>query len=350
MPDVRLWADVKSPSDAHVIASFVRNMPDVAFTITVRDRAEAIALATAYGLDFRPVGRDSPARVAKIVRYGTRVLQLHRGVPEFDASLSFNNMNAVLLARLRRKASITLMDNDLEFDATKWSIAKRMEMNVNLRADHLLVPDVFPLDAMIRMGARPSSIRTFDGYKEDLYVADFEPDPTFRETIPFDDYVVLRPEARNAVYVRHPHSLVPDLARLLGAAQQNVVYLPRTDSDRSLIPKGMPSIHIPTSPPNGLQLAWHARAVLTGSGSLAREAACLGVPAVSFFPERLLAVDGRMVREGWIMHSRDPLRIVEHVWAVSGRRSMSRERSRRVLQEVVAEVRRCVREGRSSRR
>lgn len=335
---MRVWADVKSPSDAHVIASFVRTLRDVPFTVTVRDRAEAVALARSYGLDFVPVGRDDPGRMAKVMNYGARVAQLHRAVPRFDASLSFNNMNAILLSRLRRRPSVTLMDNDLEFDAAGWSFAKRMEMKVNLRADHILVPDVFPLDQMVRMGARRSSIETFDGFKEDLYVADFQPDPDFPKTIPFEDYVVLRPEARSAVYVKEERTLVPDLARLLGEAGLSVVYLPRVAGDRDLVPQDAPHVHVPEKPPNGLQLAWHARAVLTGSGSLAREAACLGVTSVSFFPERLLAVDQRMVREGRIHHSRDPEGIVRHVLQAR-RRAPSLDRSRQVRDRVMGRAR-----------
>ena len=341
-----VWADIKSPSDAHVIAAFVRNMPEIPFVVTVRDRAEAVALARSYGLGFRAVGKDDPGRFAKVLNYGTRVAQLHRALPRFEASLSFNNMNAILLSRLRRRPSITLMDNDLEFEATKWSFAKRMEMKVNLRADHILCPDVFPLDEMARMGARRDRIVTFDGFKEDLYVADFAPDPTFRKTIPFDEYVVLRPEARSAVYVQESRTLVPDLIQGLGEAGLKVVYLPRVQSDRDLLPKDAPHVHVPAKPPNGLQLAWHARAVLTGSGSFAREAACLGVTSVSFFPERLLAVDQRMVREGRVYHSRDPKAIVEHVIAAKQRRQEGLQRSRKAQRTVLADVQRCMREGR----
>ena len=64
---------------------------------------------------------------------------------------------------------------------------------------------------------------------------------------------------------------------------------------------------------NGLDLCYHAEAVLTGSGTLAREAACLGVPAVSFYPSSLLAVDKSLIDKGWVFHSRQIFKIYDYV-------------------------------------
>lgn len=330
----RVWMDIKSPSDAHVIAAFYRHLKDFDFTITARDRAEAIAIARGYNLPFTAVGKDDPGRVRKVFNYAWRIPQLSGTIGKFDASLSFNNMNAILLARLRGKTSITLMDNDHEFVAGTWSLAKKLEMKNNLRATRIIVPEVFPLDLMVDLGAKPEAITTFDGFKEDLYTADFVPDPTFPATLPFDDYVVVRPEALSAVYVRKAASIVPDLLRALTAAGQNVVYLPRVPADKQHLPADSRNIIIPKTPPNGLQLIWHSKAVLTGSGSFAREAACLGVTSASFFPDTLLAVDRKMIAEGRVLHSREVDRIVPYV--IKERRSVpSTERSRKVRDSIM---------------
>ena len=47
---------------------------------------------------------------------------------------------------------------------------------------------------------------------------------------------------------------------------------------------------------------------------MAREAAVMGVPAMSFFPgQRLLAVDRDLVERGKMLHSKEPEEIVEYV-------------------------------------
>jgi hypothetical protein len=59
----------------------------------------------------------------------------------------------------------------------------------------------------------------------------------------------------------------------------------------------------------------------------------MGTPAVSFYPEELLAVDQKMVEDGWIFHSREPVEIVEYVLSAKKRKADT-ARSKRVQSEV----------------
>ena len=64
--------------------------------------------------------------------------------------------------------------------------------------------------------------------------------------------------------------------------------------------------------------------------TFAREAACMGTPAVSFYPgNELLSVDEEMIRRGWMFHSRDPEEIVEYVLS-SKRRKVDFSRSKNI--------------------
>jgi len=83
-----------------------------------------------------------------------------------------------------------------------------------------------------------------------------------------------------------------------------------------------------------LDACYYADAVLTGAGTLAREAACLGVPAFSFYAgKELLAVDQKMIREGWMTFSRDPDTLIQAV-KCSKRRDVNLSRSKAVQIEV----------------
>jgi predicted glycosyltransferase len=94
--------------------------------------------------------------------------------------------------------------------------------------------------------------------------------------------------------------------------------------------------YVPSEPVNGLDLCWFSQAVLTGSGTLAREAACMGVPAVSFFPEKLISVDEQLAKSNLLFHTREPERIVDYI-IKEGKRDRSRypEESKRVKAQVV---------------
>ena len=79
--------------------------------------------------------------------------------------------------------------------------------------------------------------------------------------------------------------------------------------------------------------------MLTGAGTFAREAALLGVPAVSFFPRNeFLTVDVVLQEQGKEFKSRDPQEIREYVLRSSiptSRTLGDTTRSKHVLAEVL---------------
>ncbi|HLF05670.1 MAG TPA: DUF354 domain-containing protein, partial [Thermoplasmata archaeon] len=185
-------------------------------------------------------------------------------------------------------------------------------------------------------------LEPFDGFKEDVYLADFVPDPVFASKLPARDYVVVRPEAVKAEYYpRGEPSIVPALLRALARESIPVVYLPRYLEDREMA-AGIDGVWIPPTPLNGLDLCWSARAVLTGSGTMAREAALLGVPAVQFIPGHNLAVDRSLEAKGWLAHIRDPELIVDHLRRAR-RKEFDQARPRTVLEGIMDRVLEIVR-------
>ena len=80
--------------------------------------------------------------------------------------------------------------------------------------------------------------------------------------------------------------------------------------------------------------------MLTGAGTFAREAALLGVPAVSFFPRNeFLTVDVVLQEQGKEFKSRSAKEIREYVLSASsqsqGRSLGDTSRSKKVLAEVL---------------
>ena len=78
--------------------------------------------------------------------------------------------------------------------------------------------------------------------------------------------------------------------------------------------RGYNNIFIPNKPLSGLDVCYYTKAMLTGAGTFAREAALLGTPAVSFFPGKIfLTVDKIMQDKGWEFKSRDVNEIYNYV-------------------------------------
>lgn len=332
---VSAWVDLVSPSHPFFFKALLGHLPEVDVTTTVREKTETVDLAETVGFEYRVVGRDFDNALLRKIGILLRTAQLALQAPTADVSLSSRNAMCILASKARGIPSIHFTDNDItaHVDGLKY---EKLYNRLEAMATHNVVPAAFETDELIKRGADPDSVHTYDGYKEDIYIADFEPDPEFTAQFPFEEYIVIRPEALGAAYVDAEQSLVPEL--LSGAAERDlsVVYLPRGRGDEVYAePYDETQVYVPDGALDGLQLAWHAKCMLTGSGTMAREAACMEKPAVSFFPNTLLSVDQEMVADERILHSRNPVAIIEYIDKL-GSKDLQPDlsRSKRVAKEV----------------
>ena len=337
---MKIWIDLINTPHPIFFKSLMKEFHQGYQTyMTARDRSETVALARGLGMAPKVIGRDFSNRVVKAVNHALRTIELFIRVPKFDVALAFGGSASITVARARIKPSVVFHDNDLIFTHT--TLVERLETRIMARADHIIIPSAFPTQVLIRRGAKAENIHQFNGYKEDVYIADYEPDPDFPARLPFNDFVVLRPEALFAAYVTQTRSIVPELINSLVANNINIVYLPRIEADLRHVELLREDRHlfVPKQALPGLDLCWYSQAVLTGSGTFAREAACLGTTAVSFFPERLLAVDQHLVNEGKVLHSRSIEEIIEYVASsFRSEKDPNLERCKEVKRQVVSIV------------
>jgi len=315
-----VWIDIKNSHEPLLFKSLIRELP-YKFYITAREYAEVIGLLDKYRMKYRKVGKyHAKGKFSKALYLLTRSLHLALAVPKYDFFLSHGSIYGIIASTIRRRPSITITDNDF-YNKTNKIIYEK--------STYMVIPQYAKYKRF-----KTNSVELFDGFKEDIYIADFEPNKCKNE-IPFSEYILIRPEAYKAYYLDNGFkSIVPELINLFTKENFNMVLLPRYEEEREKYAR-MKNIFIPEKPVNGLCAAWNARAVLTGSGTLGREAACMGVPAVSFFPgKELLSVDVELIRRGWLLHSRNPEEIVRYVLN-SERRNRSLERSRKVKEDVV---------------
>ena len=343
IPLSNIWIDLINPSHALFFRSLIPELNGHRISVTMRDRAETVDLTKQFGIQGKVIGTDYRNPLKKSLNMVYRTFELYAGAGKFDYAMAFENGMSTLVSNVKRKESILFCDNDLKF-IQKTSRIQDLEMKLKLLADHIIIPKAcYPL---FSQNCRHSEVIPFDGYKEDIYIADYKPDPNFREKIPFDNYVVLRPEALGSFYVTQKDSIVPYLLHLFWREGINVIYLPREKEDLQYA-QGFDEVFMPERPLNGLDLCYHADAVLTGSGTMAREAACMGKKAVSFFPSVvMLSVDKQLMNEGKIFHSRSPTDIVDYV--LTGRGNGSRldlAESKAVKQALVRDVRGILAEG-----
>ena len=149
----------------------------------------------------------------------------------------------------------------------------------------------------------------YPGIKEDVYARRFLPDPGIRAKLELhekDVVVVLRPPASEAHY-HNPEAekLFDEAIRFLsGHPDVKFVLLPRNERQAAeirtrwleLFASGV--MRIPEHVIDGVNLIWHSDLVISGGGTMNREAAALGVPVYSVFRGRIGAVDQYLSRQG----------------------------------------------------
>ena len=331
---MRIWIDITNTPHVNVLMPIIRHLEkDHELFFTARDFSETLPLLEKNGITPIVYGNyKGKSRVKKVMGLLGRMWTLLFKLPKFDLALSLGGNYTSAIAFLRRKKSIVFSDNDISFKFFSFALGS-----------YFIFPYYFKYQGVQKKyRIKDSQIKTFDGFKEDIYIADFEPDPSFPDQLPFKDFITIRPENLKASYVpKDSTTIVPQLFEVF--KDRNILFLPRYEEEKKYA-EGYPNVWYPDGPLPGLDVCYHTRAMLTGAGTFAREAALLGVPAVSFFPSPVfLSVDEAMQELGIEFKSRDPEAIRDYVGTAS-RSQASTDRSRKVQQEVFSIIDGIIRE------
>lgn len=300
----KIWFDITNVPHVNFFLPIIRKYEeefDIIFSL--RDFAETKSLfEKRIDKPYIEVGQHKGGnKLRKIIGVVERIFLLNKQIPNFDIKISVGGDASCIIAKIRRKLSVTFDDNE---KAPNWRYAPF--------SDLAFWPKVVP-QQKLRKQFFKKNLYQYNGYKEDFYLADYQPNPAFLEQLPFEHYVVVRPENIRANYVEGRQSIVSELLKQLDAAGYNILFLPRYESDRDYA-QGIKNIYMPKEAVNGLDACYYADAILTGAGTMAREAACLGVPSVSFFAgAHLLSVDQSLVDAGKMFFSRDVAQIMQYL-------------------------------------
>jgi len=156
---------------------------------------------------------------------------------------------------------------------------------------------------------RGGGILKYTGIKEDAYVHEFKPDPSILTQLGLDSgrlVVTVRPPATEAHYHNADAETLFQcfMDRICGTPGAQAVLLPRNKRQEAQIRAGWPQwfadgkTTIPGGVVEGLNLLWYSDLVVSGGGTMNREAAALGVPVYSIFRGQIGAVDRQLEVEG----------------------------------------------------
>ena len=301
---MKIWVDLANsphvPFFRALAAEFRRRGHEV--EATAREFAQTVELAEAAGLKPEVIGGHGGGGLwgkgANLLGRAAGLARWARG-RGFGLAVGHNSYTQTVAARLLGLRAVTLMDYEHQ-------PANHLAFRL---ASRVVVPEAFPAGALRRFGARARKVRRYRGIKEDVYLADFEPDAAFAGGLrgrfgvdPLNDVVVVvRPPARAALYHRFENELFDVLLEHLRARPRvKVIMLARGAAERESYAARFESSNfvVPREALDGPNLVAAADLVVSAGGTMNREAAALGVPAASLYAGRWAAVDEQLVREG----------------------------------------------------
>ncbi len=280
----KVWLDALTPKQALLAVSLARVLEEKGYNVllTVRDYDYTVRVAEIHGYKPVIVGSYGGGRlVGKLVADVERMRKLIELVEDedIDVLVAYPNPSASRVAFGLGIPYIALTDSPHSV------IASRLSLPL---ASYVVFSWCIPRSSIEAYAYPETRLVQYNGFDELEWIKREKPRREVIEELGLreKEYVIVRLEERLAAYYPkdkgvHVSELVLRLSRHV-----KVVALPRYNEQWSELEEQR-NVIVLQEPVHGVSLEYYAVAVVTGGGTMAREAALLGVPGVNLFPGKL---------------------------------------------------------------
>ena len=295
----KVWIDLDNSPHVPFFLPIIEELEKRGYQliITARDAYQVRELVDFYHLRCTVVGRHyGKNKLLKVLGACLRTVELAARMiwVRPDIGVSHGSRSQLLACFVLRIPNLTMFD--YEFAATTRFINPTWAM----------VPEVVPVSSVEYTDCQ---VVKYPGIKEDVYLSRFHPDPSLRQRLGVgadDILVMLRPPATEAHYHNAESEvlLAEVLAYLADNSEVTTVILPRNERQSAAIRHSCADalasgkMILPKHVEDGLNLIWNSDLVISGGGTMNREAAAMRVPVYSIFRGKIGAVDKYLVHDG----------------------------------------------------
>jgi len=295
----RIWIDLDNSPHVPFFLPIIEELQKKGYRVilTARDSYQVCELLKFHKISCRVIGghwgKNRALKVFGTLLRATQLLPLMFG-KKADLAVSHGSRAQFLSSVVLGIPVVTIVD--YEFAAKVGA----------LKSDWIFMPHYIPSDSPQQA---KKQVMKYPGLKEDVYVPRFRPDPSLRRELGLteeDLVVTVRPPATEAHYHNTEAEGLLDAALnlLMERPEARVILLPRNEKQAKVLRKDWAQwiqnrkIIIPEHVVDGLNLIWISDLVISGGGTMNREAAALGVPVYSIFRGSIGAVDKYLASSG----------------------------------------------------
>ena len=295
---MKIWIDLDHTPHVPLFRPVIEEMHrrGIETLVTARDFAQTVALLEMWDISHVTIGRHGgSSKIGKVLNLFERSGQLISKVrnQKIDLAVSHGSRTQLTACKLLGIPSVLMLD----YEYTESKI-------FNTLCTWLLMPEYIPAERLKASGFSLNKLKRYPGFKEELYLPDFQPDPAFRKSIGVPDgktLVTIRPSAMYANY-HDPLSeqiLLKVIEKSLEAPDAWPLIVSRIEKDRNFIQERFgDQVHFLKKAVDGLQLIWNSDVFISGGGTMNREAGLLGVPVYSIFTGRKPYLDEYLAAQG----------------------------------------------------
>ena len=294
----QIWIDLENTPHVPFFIPIIKELKGRGYDIiiTARNCFQVCELASLHALPCEAIGRHyGKNKILKCIGLLIRAAQLTPFIIKSkpDLAIGHGSRSQLLLASILGVPTLEILD---------------YEYSINLPLFHptwAMAPIVIPNN---KINAKKGVLR-YHGIKEDVYASRLKPDQNILDEFGIngkDIVVIIRPPATEAHYHNsRSEELYCSAIDFIGSQRNTrIIIIPRGDRQAEFVRENWcewyreGKIIIPNKVVDGLNLIWNSDLVISGGGTMNREAAALGVPVYSIFRGKIGAVDEYLVKSG----------------------------------------------------
>lgn len=299
---MKIWFDLSNSPHINMFAAMIRELQqEHEVVITCRPLANTVDLLDLHNFKYTIVGRHYGKQFSnKVLGYPIRVLELARFLRphRIDVAISQSSFHSPLVAKILGVRSIYMNDNEHAMG----------NVPSFLFASRIMVPEFLSPEALSRQWANPRKVLRYPGVKEGLYLWELQArlqnmapplNPVLQRA---RKSIYVRPEPWTAQYYQGSTNFLDDL--LAGLQDQaDVTLLPRgRDQAEHYRAARFARVHIIDTALDIADIAPDCSLFIGAGGTMTREMAVLGIPTISVYQDKLLAVDQFLLEQKAFVH------------------------------------------------
>jgi len=329
----RIWIDIEEPKTGIMFKSLIERLNQHKYEIllTARDYDSTFQILDEFGFRYFKVGHHGGEKLEdKLKSYIERLGDLFKYVIKFnpDYFITFSSVEGARISYGLNIPSIGYNDEPRNIPVCKLILPF---------LDKIIVPQCVPREWYLKLHADPEKLISYNGIDEIAWLNHYTPSPKIlkRFGLKKGGYVILRTEPSFASYFidkLDPYvSLIGEFLPNLIKEFPNLKYIiiVRTEKQESYFRQKFMgqengNIILTRFMPNMVDLCFYASLVISGGGTIVREASLLGVPSIEFFPGETAPQEHFLMKNGFpLLHVTKSAYILEESLKILTRGSSS---------------------------